>query len=563
MNQFRMTLTDEQRACVAAAYFRGLGRDETATSCKVSGGAVSKVSKELEETIGPEGKKLRDLAIELRRNDHTATEAIRGSDIVRNLAKIGVDPNKMESFTDVLYRRSIERGRSPEAVVDAAAKLIDIEKETKLSYETIPLKAKEKANELAGYQQELVSVKSQINDARAEVQAALSDKETTREILERYMRVKEGLKTFGLDLDSETERSANTFSNLREQDYDIESTLQQAGNHESLSSKNVDLRKHIEIQQAEDKQLQDKIERSKEILSELNKVKKLGLSPEKLNELSQTLIKIGSMCNLSPDKISNRFFEDLKIFDEKIGFGHQLNRIKVELQTFQSESNLEQSRLEELHRKIAEDQEVFNTVKSLMKKGVQQKSLISWEKTLANAGVRIEDLNSHVNIFGDLSLTINHLENKISKLEAEEKRRKARIATLKDEESRVKQSINAREEIFSSSLRRAEKKAISALETVAGQAISRINDADEASSKFEDDIIIHSKEIGKLQAIKPILDLVNGEKGIDPLQLGVLMVLILHKYKAILEPDNHHGTLSLRISLDSAMREIEERDRNW
>ena len=112
-------------------------------------------------------------------------------------------------------------------------------------------------------------------------------------------------------------------------------------------------------------------------------------------------------------------------------------------------------------------------------------------------------------------------------------------------------------------MRRTEKKAISALEKVAGQAISRINDADEASSKFKEDIIIHSKEIGKLQAIKPILDLVNGEKGIDPLQLGVLMVLILHKYKAMLEPDNQHGTLSLRISLDSAMREIEERDRNW
>ncbi|MCZ6613827.1 MAG: hypothetical protein O6762_04005, partial [Thaumarchaeota archaeon] len=285
-----------------------------------------------------------------------------------------------------------------------------------------------------------------------------------------------------------------------------------------------------------------------------------------LNELRQILIKIGSMRNLSPDETTNRFFEDLKGFDEKVGFRYQVDKTKVELQTLQSKRTLEQSKLEELHKKIAEDQEVFKIVKSLMKKGVQRNSLISWEKALAKAGVRIEDFNSQVNNFGDLSLTINHLENKISKLEGEEKRRKARIRTLKDEESNVKESIRAREEIFASSMRGFEKKAISALEKVESQAISRVNEANEARSKFEDDMVNHSKEIGKLQAIRPILDLVNGEQGTDPLQLGVMMLLILHKYKAMLGRDNNYRTLSLRISLESAIRDIEDRDSgigNW
>jgi len=566
MNQYVMTLTDEQRARIIASYFRGLGRDETATLCKNSGGAVTKIWKEVEETIGSEGKRLRDLAIQLRRDDHTVTEAIRGSEIVRNLLKIGVDSSKMESFTDVLYKRSIESGRSAEAVVDAAIKLIDIEEESRLDYESIPLIAKEKADELAGCKQELIDIKSQIKDARAKEQAALSDKDTTMENLERYVKVKEGLKIFGLELDSETESSANTFSNLREHDYDIQSVLRQAGNHKSLSKENVDLENNIEIHTAEDQRLQLSVEKNKEILSELNRVKKLGVSPDKLKELSQILIKIGTTSNLSPDEVTDRFFEDLKGFDEKVGFGYQVDKTKVELQTLQSKRNSEQSTLEELHKKIAEDQGVFNIIKSLMKKGVQRNSLISWEKALAKAGVRIEDFNSQVNNFGDLSLTINHLENKISKLEGEEKRRKARIRTLKDEESNVKESIRAREEIFASSMRGFEKKAISALEKVESQAISRVNEANEARSKFEDDMVNHSKEIGKLQAIRPMLDLVNGEQGTDPLQLGVMMVLILHKYKAMLGGDNNYRTLSLRSSLESAIRDIEDRDSgigNW
>lgn len=409
MNQYVMTLTDEQRARIIASYFRGLGRDETATLCKNSGGAVTKIWKEVEETIGSEGKRLRDLAIQLRRDDHTVTEAIRGSEIVRNLVKIGVDSSKMESFTDVLYKRSIESGRSAEAVVDAAIKLIDIEEESRLDYESIPLIAKEKADELAGCKQELIDIKSQIKDARAKEQAALSDKDTTMENLERYVKVKEGLKIFGLELDSETESSANTFSNLREHDYDIQSILRQAGNHKSLSKENVDLENNIEIHTAEDQRLQLSVEKNKEILSELNRVKKLGVSPDKLNELSQILIKIGTTSNLSPDEVTDRFFEDLKGFDEKVGFGYQVDKTKVELQTLQSKRNSEQSTLEELHKKIAEDQGVFNIIKSLMKKGVQRNSLISWEKALAKAGVRIEDFNSQVNNFGDLSLTINHL----------------------------------------------------------------------------------------------------------------------------------------------------------
>lgn len=556
-----MTLTDEQRTCITASYFRGLGRDETATSCNASGGSVTNVWRELEEIIGLEGKKIRDLAVLLRKNNLTSTEAIRGSENFRKLVKIGVDPDNMDSFTDVLYKKSIERGMSPKAVVEAATRLIDIEEESKLSYESIPLKAKEKADELAGCKQELIDIKSQIKDARAKEQAALSDKETTRENLERYVKVKEGLKTFGLDLDSETESSANTFSNLREHDYDIESVLRQAGDYKSLSKENVDLENNIEIHKAEDQRLQVNVEKNREILSELNKVKKLGVSPDKLNELSQTLIKIGTTSNLSPDETTNRFFEDLKGFDEKVGFEYQVDKTKVELQTLQSKRTLEQSTLEELRRKIAEDQQVLNAVKSLMNKGVQPKSLISWEKTLAKGGVRIEDLNSQVNKFGDISLTINHLESKVSKLEGEEKRRKARIAALKDEESNVKESINAREEVFASSMRGAKKKAISALEKVESQAISRVNDANEARSIFEDDMVNHSKEIGKLQAIRPILDLVNGEQGIDPLQLGVLMALILHKYKASLKPDNDYRTLSLRTNLDSTIRDIEERDR--
>ena len=62
------------------------------------------------------------------------------------------------------------------------------------------------------------------------------------------------------------------------------------------------------------------------------------------------------------------------------------------------------------------------------------------------------------------------------------------------------------------------------------------------------------------------MDLVNEEQGTDPMQLGVMMVIILNKYKAMLGGDNNYRTLSLRSSLESAIRDIEDRDSgigNW
>ena len=137
------TITADKRNSIIAKYFLGLQRDETATACDASAGSISKIWRELEETIGPEGKRLREMAVQLRKEGQHIPQAIQGSKIARNLLELGVDPDRIEEFTNGLLKKSHERGRSPKAVADAASKMIDIEEESKLSYESIHLKAKE------------------------------------------------------------------------------------------------------------------------------------------------------------------------------------------------------------------------------------------------------------------------------------------------------------------------------------------------------------------------------------------------------------------------------------
>lgn len=229
------TITYKKKACVIGHYFLGSSRDETNRACDASTGSVSTIWKELEQTIGPEGKRSREMIVDLRKDGRDIPEALQGSKIARSLTQLGVNLKGIESFTDGLYNKSIERGRSPEAVAESACKLIEIEEESKLSYESMLLKIKEGADTLAIIKQELADIKIRVIRANEEEQSALKEKHTTRESVERYVRVREGLKPFGIEIDSETEKSVNIFSNLKEQDYDIKSLLREAGNHRLIN----------------------------------------------------------------------------------------------------------------------------------------------------------------------------------------------------------------------------------------------------------------------------------------------------------------------------------------
>ncbi len=576
------TITANTRACVIGHYFLGDSRDETNSACDASNGSISMIWKDLEQTIGPEGKRSREMTVQLRKDGYDIPGALQGSKIARNLTRMGVDLNRIESFTDGLYKKSIERGRSPESVAESACKLIDIEEESKLSYESIPLKVKEEADTLARTKQELADIKTRLTQAREEEQSALKEKHTTRESVDRYVRVREGLKPFGVDMDLETERSANIFSNLKEQDYDIKSLLREAGDHRSLAKEDRDLIKSIETHVVENQECQKRLEKSKEICSELNMVKRLGFTTDFLKQLRQTLLRIGSARNLSPHQIIEKFFNDLKEYDEKVGFDYQVEKANSELEMIQSELKLENAKLNALHRDMVDTKEVINAIKSLGKRGVKKGAIIGWEEALAKGGVTLDDLKGEVEKYGSLKKTITHYERKVSQLESEQRRRKSAIETLKESEAEIRQSMKIREQELVSRLKRLEKEGLRISENVVSEIKSLRADGlkgfqrveDETTAKFGiwnttiDRVMEEMKEYGyekgKMEIFKPIIDLLQGDElAIDPRKLEVAMLLVLERYKFWIDKYEDINDAFLHSSLDSFLRAMRDRGREF
>jgi hypothetical protein len=390
------------------------------------------------------------------------------------------------------------------------------------------------------------------------------------------------LKPFGIEIDSETEKSANIFSNLKEQDYDIKSLLREAGNHRSLVKEDRDLIKSIETRVVENQECQGRLEKSKEICSELDMVKRLGFKTDFLKELRQTLLIIGSPRNLSPHQIIEKFFKDLKEYDEKVGFDYQVEKANSELETVQSELKLENSKLNALLGNIAEAKEVINAVKSLGKRGVKKESIISWEEALAKGGLTQDDLKGEVEEYGSLKNAITYHQRKVSHLEREERRRKAAIETLKEAQVQLRQSMKIREQEFVSRMKRLEKEELRIGENVVSEikflkanglrGLRRVEE--ETTAKFSiwntmmdrmaEEVKEYGNEKGKMEIFKPVIDLLQGDElAIDPDKLEVAILLVLERYKFWIDKHGDNNDIFLHLGLDSLLRAMRDRGRQF
>lgn len=311
-------------------------------------------------------------------------------------------------------------------------------------------------------------------------------------------------------------------------------------------------------------------------------VKRLGFTTDFLKQLRQTLLRIGSARNFSPHQIIEKFFNDLKEYDEKVGFDYQVEKANSELEMIQSELKLENAKLNALRRDMVDTKEVINAIKSMGKRGVKKGAIIGWEEALAKGGVTLDDLKGEVEKYGSLKKTITHYERKVSQLESEQRRRKSAIETLKESEAEIRQSIKIREQELVSRLKRLEKEGLRISENVVSEIKSLRADGlkgfqrveDETTAKFGiwnttidrmmEEMKEYGYEKGKMEIFKPIVDLLQGDElAIDPRKLEVAMLLVLERYKFWIDKYGDINDAFLHSSLDSFLRTLRDRGREF
>jgi len=373
--------------CIIRSYFEGKSRDETAEFCGSSGGKVSSDWREFETKIGPPGADLRDLAVKMRKMNLTVGEASRGASVYGLLQKIGVEEEGLETFLKNFYNASVRKGKTPETLVDAASRLLEVEEESGLPFEQVLKRAGEKAEELKKTKEELELTKRSLQQLKAEVRSALREQETTKEALESYVKARDDMKAYGIDVDQDLEKAANFLSNAKEQDYDVETLVREAKSHVSLMTENATLTKRVESLRNEDQELKGTIAENRDALNELDSVKRLGFTEERLQALKEKVVQIGSARGMKPVQILEKFFEDLKEYDAKVGYEYELKILTSQIGTKRLDLEGLEAEAGKLERKIKERGDAVDAVQELTKKGVEPSHIVEWEKVLRRAEV--------------------------------------------------------------------------------------------------------------------------------------------------------------------------------
>lgn len=533
--------------CAVQGYFKGLTRDETAKECNVGTGQVSKIWKELEAYIGEAGTKNRKLAIELKNDKLTVAEALVGVRVSSQLLKLGEDINKLESFVKNFYAASVERGLKSGVLVGLASRLFDVEKSTGLHFEKITKKVEEdskKLTELQGgigkakkdletikkeHEDEKKSARKQIQELNKEIDSLTKEKKTTKEALGRYVAARGALQRRGLDLDEELPKAVNVLSNLKEQGHDTKKIIDQLQAHRSLKTDVEDLRKILNPLQSKKQSLEselgslkEQINQNKGVLDNLNWMEKQGVTRKRTSELKDRILEISSARGIDPKDAMNVFFESLKEYDAKAGFEHQIKvyeTVATSLKLKIEGLNLDKDNLE---KKNAVRKDAVEALESIQKRGIKKEGILLWARILDKAGLSASELSQGIEKYGGLTQACAEKEKENLDLEEKQKVLKGGIESLKSEISTIKGSIQT--------LTETGVKEITKISTDSKTLINTsIAEFKKQLEGFAADLIKYGEHLGKLDALKPIIELLEN-KDFDEFELHTAIAMLLEKY---------------------------------
>jgi len=598
-NMPRKKMPKEVEQEVVRLRLSGYTRDEIAEKLGISAGKVSMVLSGFENVSERDGldvatrnynvemdvRSLVNLAIQLRKSGVTVAESSAGARIMGKLRDLGVKEEDLERFVAKIYRGSKELGLAPESLVEGASELFRLREETGLEYHEVIAKYRVASEEKAKLEDEIRKLKKEKEDA-------LREKEATIELLNEYVKLRDSLKGYGLDV-KDLPRLRDLLKNAGEMDYEAKAVVEELSKVESLTERKGELEK--EVKELEDrasslsrkaKEAESSVKEKEPIIKQAKTLEGLGFDATKLETLSQTIKEIMVQHGYKPKEAVEKFFKDLEDYDGKLGFEQELKKLETEIGEAKTELSRQQTELEALKAKHADLSSAINSIQELRRKKVSPEHIISWNKIVAQSGCQPGELQELLEEYGGIQNLTSSKRNALKELEDSLNRRRAELEELERKKSSVEASMKAIESTcikeikdlkgeaaselgsldsearsrvkglleevdssFTNRLNQLTDGALSRIQKASGEAEGRLSQtysnieetsknaqaAFEGYSKKLDELLEESieagKRLGKLKALEPLLNLLERGEG-EPSRVHPVVLQVIEKYSA-------------------------------
>ena len=197
-----------------------------------------------------------------------------------------------------------------------------------------------------------------------------------------------------------------------------------------------------------EREIQDK----EALASSLSRLEELGFSSERLEELGKKVGEIGTSHRFAPNEAMSKFFDELKLWDEKLG-------LEADGQRLTSRKNQMEKELQEMEKRYQGKKAAVEALEELEEHGVGMRRILLWNQIVRSAGVNIGELKRAIERWNGLTEANRVEEERKKKLNEETARARASLQELDSRKAEIEGVIRATMEEGVKAVRKAGEKA--------------------------------------------------------------------------------------------------------
>jgi len=373
----RQAYSKEIEYKVIELFVTGCNVQEIHTQVGVSAGYVSNVIEKFKEKLGKgELEATHEFTKMLRKFGITPQQALTGSRTHSLLEENGLKPEELELFLKKVSRVLQEKDFELSMILDAYEKILILQDKSKVSLEHLPSEYEDLLHKISKFQKEISELTNAKKIAEAELNDTLRNSKVTKDFLEEFFTIKNGLEKQDVDFKN-LPKLANLFSRASEAGFDIDRIRKHLEKENQHEARKAQLEDKIQELSARETNLKDKIDdismkisTNEKLLEQLLQLKRFGISGEDLGIFAKKLKEISKSYGISIKQSFNKFVKNLVHYNKLLGFEPEVEKINNEIETKSQKLKSIKLEIENLQLKHKDNQEAIKTITELGQKGI-------------------------------------------------------------------------------------------------------------------------------------------------------------------------------------------------
>jgi hypothetical protein len=411
---------------VIQQWLKGISRDDIATECGISAGAVTHIVNQWRGALGSAtADELRDLATSLKKIGITSVQCALGFRVAMIMIKMGVKEDNFESFILDIYNRCKDLGLLPEVIADHLKDLVEFTKTT-MPLLQLPNYLKQKADEKKKLEQEIQKLKGQIEllslekfDSENRRDVSLETENMTASELKWYSQLRTELRKDGIPVD-DISKFAKTVNGIRQYGYDVGKVTSEFSDSESrridhklIQDSMLALEKKYNYLKQQSSLLEFEVNSHSQTISVYKHLEDIQFGLKQLKLLWHTINEIAAANNIPPHEASQKFYKDIEEqYDNKLGFESKVEKLQFEVTRLSQEES-------KLRMQVQSQPLVGPVLIRLIQSGVKEQDIINMasllERNIGGSSIDMQLLITKLDKYGGIKSNIQKLNQEEDK----------------------------------------------------------------------------------------------------------------------------------------------------